>query len=98
METRKNFDQDKQLLLEKALIGLEQLHSNLNNLNRNLETINAIGLQFEAPAHLWSSFHKSIKVNVEPESTKSNAMQKEHSKTIFDNTTRYSSLTTEERL
>ncbi|KAI9473587.1 MAG: hypothetical protein EXX96DRAFT_578591 [Benjaminiella poitrasii] len=97
METRKNFDQDKQILLEKAVTGLEQLHSNLNNLNRNLETINAIGSQFEEPAHLWNSFHGLLKKNVELIRDGSNKGQNETSKITFD-ITEYSSITTEERL
>jgi DASH complex subunit DAD1 len=60
MEPRSTFEEDKEKLFQKALSGLDQLNSNLNGLNRNLDTINAIGSQFEASSHLWSSFHKAI--------------------------------------
>jgi hypothetical protein len=60
MEPRSTFKEDRENLLQKALSGLDQLNSNLNSFNRNLETINAIGSQFEASSHLWSSFHKAI--------------------------------------
>lgn len=54
------FEEERAKILEKALSGLDQISSNLNVLNRNIETINSIGTQFGAPAQLWSSFHKAI--------------------------------------
>lgn len=60
MEPRSTFTEDRENLIKKATLGFDQLNSNLNSFNRNLETINAIGSQFEASSHLWSSFHKAI--------------------------------------
>ncbi|KAI8987400.1 hypothetical protein BDF20DRAFT_910027 [Mycotypha africana] len=57
METRTPFEEEKAALLDKAIYALDQLHTNLNSLQRNLETINGIGFQFEGPTHLWTSFH-----------------------------------------
>lgn len=57
---RAQFEEEKAKILEKALAGLDQITSNLNVLNRNIETINSIGTQFEAPAQLWSSFHTAV--------------------------------------
>ncbi|ORX54386.1 hypothetical protein DM01DRAFT_1335532 [Hesseltinella vesiculosa] len=54
------FEVDHAKLLEKVTQGLDQLVTNLNHLNRNLETINTIGNEFEAPAYLWSQFHTAV--------------------------------------
>lgn len=61
MEAQSTFQESKQKLYEKALSSFEQLNSNLNSMNRNLETISDIGTQFKAPAHLWNSFHEAVK-------------------------------------
>lgn len=62
MDSQSTFQENKQKLYDKALSSFEQLNSNLNSLNRNLETINDIGSQFKAPANLWSSFHETMKL------------------------------------
>ncbi|GAA5809276.1 hypothetical protein MFLAVUS_002682 [Mucor flavus] len=54
------FEEQRSIILEKSVAGLEQIKNNLDILNRNLEVINSIGLQFQSPAHLWDSFHKAI--------------------------------------
>jgi hypothetical protein len=66
MESQSTFAESKQKLLEKAFSSFEQLNSNLNSLNRNLETINDIGSQFKAPAHLWTSFHEQVRLYNDP--------------------------------
>ncbi|KAI8067914.1 hypothetical protein BC940DRAFT_299852 [Gongronella butleri] len=54
------FEIDHAKLLEKVSQGLDQLSTNINHLNRNLETINTIGSEFEAPAYLWEEFHQAV--------------------------------------
>lgn len=54
------FEEQRAIILEKSVANFEQIKNNLNILNRNLEVINSIGLEFESPAHLWDSFHKAI--------------------------------------
>lgn len=64
--TLAQFEEDKAIMVEKVKSALDQLQANLNGLNRNLETMNAIGSQFEAPSHLWDSFHKTIAATSSP--------------------------------
>ncbi|KAI8371767.1 uncharacterized protein BYT42DRAFT_581493 [Radiomyces spectabilis] len=61
MDDRTSFEIEHQALLEKALQGFEQLVSNLNHFNRNLETVATIGQEFEQPSKLWHDFHTAIK-------------------------------------
>ncbi|KAI8989407.1 hypothetical protein BDB01DRAFT_848581 [Pilobolus umbonatus] len=63
MEPLSQFEEDKQELLNKAISGIIQLTSNLDSLNRNLETVNTIGSQFKPPAYLWESFHEAITIS-----------------------------------
>ncbi|KAI8640910.1 hypothetical protein BD408DRAFT_419009 [Parasitella parasitica] len=58
--TRAQYEEDKAKLLEKVKFSLDQLQTNLNSINRNLESANAVGSQFQASSYLWSSFHKVI--------------------------------------
>ncbi|KAI8085088.1 uncharacterized protein BX664DRAFT_338497 [Halteromyces radiatus] len=55
-----SFDIEHGKLLEKVSQGLDQLIGNLGHLNRNLETVNTIGNEFEAPAKLWHQFHTAV--------------------------------------
>lgn len=57
---KRQFEEEKQELLVKALAGFDQIKNNLDILNRNMDVVNAIGSQFKAPALLWDSFHKAL--------------------------------------
>lgn len=71
--TLAQFEEDRAIMVEKVKSALDQLQANLNGLNRNLETMNAIGSQFEGPSHLWDSFHKTIAATSSP----SNSQQRD---------------------
>ncbi|KAI9263616.1 hypothetical protein EDC94DRAFT_607302 [Helicostylum pulchrum] len=73
------FEEQRDAILEKSVAGLEQIKNNLDILNRNLEVINSIGLQFHSPAQLWDSFHKAI--GPSEEEPKNNEENKESSVT-----------------
>ncbi|KAL9554064.1 hypothetical protein MBANPS3_002986 [Mucor bainieri] len=63
MDTSRNLDtfhEERSSQLEEVKAGLERLTANMNAMVRNMETMNAIGSQFGASAHLWTSFHKTI--------------------------------------
>ncbi|KAF1799230.1 hypothetical protein V8B55DRAFT_1518329 [Mucor lusitanicus] len=63
MDNSKNLDayyEERLTQLEEVKTGLERLKVNMNAMVRNMETMNAIGSQFGASAHLWTSFHKTI--------------------------------------
>ncbi|GAN07172.1 hypothetical protein MAM1_0151c06665 [Mucor ambiguus] len=63
MDTSRNLDtfyEERSNQLEEVKAGLERLKVNMNAMVRNMETMNAIGSQFGASAHLWTSFHKTI--------------------------------------
>ncbi|ORZ20692.1 hypothetical protein BCR42DRAFT_409298 [Absidia repens] len=55
-----NFEIERDKLMEKVSQGLGQLVGSLGDLNRNLETVNTIGKEFEAPANVWHQFHQSV--------------------------------------
>ncbi|KAK4516059.1 uncharacterized protein ATC70_011020 [Mucor velutinosus] len=63
METSRNLDafyEERSNQLEQVKAGFDRLKVNMNAMIRNMETMNAIGSQFGASAHLWTSFHKTI--------------------------------------
>ena len=63
MDTSRNLDafhEERSNQLEQVKAGLDRLQMNMNAMVRNMETMNAIGSQFGASAHLWTSFHKTI--------------------------------------
>lgn len=63
MDTSRNLDafhEERSDQLEQVKAGLDRLQMNMNAMVRNMETMNAIGSQFGASAHLWTSFHKTI--------------------------------------
>lgn len=60
MDTRPPFERERDNLLENVTQGLEQVIANMAHLNRNLETINTIGKDFDNVASLWREFHSAI--------------------------------------
>lgn len=67
METNRNLDafhEERSNQLEQVKAGLDRLQLNMNAMVRNMETMNAIGSQFGASAHLWTTFHKTITQSV----------------------------------
>jgi hypothetical protein len=60
MESRAPFEKERDALLENVSQGLEQVITNMAHLNRNLETINTIGKDFDNVASLWREFHTAI--------------------------------------
>lgn len=60
MESRAPFEKERDTLLENVAQSLEQVITNMAHLNRNLETINTIGKDFDNVASLWREFHTAI--------------------------------------
>ncbi|GAB5591927.1 Dolichyl-diphosphooligosaccharide-protein glycosyltransferase subunit dad1 [Umbelopsis nana] len=60
MESRAPFERERDALLENVSQALEQVITNMAHLNRNLETINTIGKDFDNVASLWREFHTAI--------------------------------------
>jgi chlorite dismutase len=60
MESRAPFERERDALLDNVSQGLEQVITNMAHLNRNLETINTIGKDFDNVASLWREFHAAI--------------------------------------
>ncbi|SAL97299.1 hypothetical protein [Absidia glauca] len=54
------FEKERDKLMEGVSHGLQQILSGLDDLNRNLESVNTIGLEFEAPAKVWQQFHTFV--------------------------------------
>ncbi|KAI9033564.1 hypothetical protein CLU79DRAFT_882719 [Phycomyces nitens] len=62
MENQTSFENEYDALMDQAFQGFDQLQYNMNLLNKNLETLNAIGREFQQPAKLWETFHRGIAV------------------------------------
>ncbi|KAL0086035.1 hypothetical protein J3Q64DRAFT_1739054 [Phycomyces blakesleeanus] len=62
MDNRTSFENEYDALMDQAYQGFDQLLYNMNLLNKNLETLDAIGREFQQPAKLWESFHRGIAV------------------------------------
>lgn len=54
------FEIERDKLMEDVSHGLQQILSGLDELNRNLESVNTIGHEFEAPAKVWHQFHTLV--------------------------------------
>ncbi|RCH85041.1 hypothetical protein CU097_000500, partial [Rhizopus azygosporus] len=50
-------------LLKDAAKGLEDLHSQFEDVDRNLQTVHSLGKQVYESAQLWQDFHKAINRN-----------------------------------
>ncbi|KKK25391.1 hypothetical protein P175DRAFT_0500142 [Aspergillus ochraceoroseus IBT 24754] len=50
------FEQQREELVREIAVGMEQVLQNINRLNRNLESIIAVGNEFGSVEALWSQF------------------------------------------
>ncbi|KAF4214195.1 hypothetical protein CNMCM8980_006880 [Aspergillus fumigatiaffinis] len=50
------FEQQRSELVREIAVGMEQVLQNINRLNRNLESIIAVGNEFSSVEALWSQF------------------------------------------
>ncbi|BDD55126.1 hypothetical protein MAP00_000677 [Monascus purpureus] len=50
------FEQQREELVREIAVGMEQVLQNINRLNRNLESIIAVGKEFGSVEALWSQF------------------------------------------
>ncbi|KAL4865012.1 hypothetical protein BDV12DRAFT_156729 [Aspergillus spectabilis] len=50
------FEQQREELVREIAMGMEQVLQNINRLNRNLESIIAVGNEFGSVEALWSQF------------------------------------------
>lgn len=50
------FEQQREELVREIAVGMEQVLQNINRLNRNLESIVAVGNEFSSVEALWSQF------------------------------------------
>ncbi|OJJ51121.1 hypothetical protein ASPZODRAFT_32253, partial [Penicilliopsis zonata CBS 506.65] len=50
------FEQQREELVREIAVGMEQVLQNINRLNRNLESIIAVGNEFGSVEALWSHF------------------------------------------
>ncbi|RIB08988.1 DASH complex subunit Dad1-domain-containing protein [Gigaspora rosea] len=62
METndRTAFQKQKETMINDIALGLEQVINNMNVLNKNLESVIAIGKEFENVSSLWKNFNRAI--------------------------------------
>lgn len=54
------FKQEKARLMKEVFQGFNRLNSNLEILNRNLDTVNAIGNQLNEPLKAWNELHEEL--------------------------------------
>ncbi|KAL1969657.1 hypothetical protein VTN77DRAFT_8210 [Rasamsonia byssochlamydoides] len=50
------FEQQREELIREIALGMENVLQNINRLNRNLESIIAVGNEFSSVEALWSQF------------------------------------------
>ncbi|KAJ5558828.1 hypothetical protein N7535_009290 [Penicillium sp. DV-2018c] len=50
------FEQQREELVREIALGMEQVLQNINRLNRNLESVIAVGNEFGSVEALWSQF------------------------------------------
>ncbi|KAJ5200362.1 DASH complex subunit Dad1 [Penicillium cf. griseofulvum] len=50
------FEQQREELVREIAVGMEQVLQNINRLNRNLESVIAVGNEFGSVEALWSQF------------------------------------------
>ncbi|KAL2222161.1 DASH complex subunit Dad1-domain-containing protein [Thermoascus aurantiacus ATCC 26904] len=61
------FEQQREELVREIAVGMEQVLQNINRLNRNLESIIAVGNEFSSVEALWSQFENFMGRNEEEE-------------------------------
>ncbi|KAK9472331.1 DASH complex subunit Dad1-domain-containing protein [Dipodascopsis tothii] len=57
---RTYFVRQRDALVSEISLSLEQVLTNLNTLNRSLETMITVGKEFESVSSLWSSFYDTL--------------------------------------
>ncbi|EIE76125.1 hypothetical protein G6F46_011407 [Rhizopus delemar] len=63
MENDSEFEQQFTKLLKDAAKGLEDLQSQFEDMDRNLQTVHSLGKQVYESSHLWHEFNKAIDNN-----------------------------------
>ncbi|KNZ56353.1 uncharacterized protein VP01_2425g2 [Puccinia sorghi] len=61
-EDHSHFDNQRLKLIAEISESIGKLYTNLNALNRNIESVNLVGSQFENVYSLWSKFEQVISV------------------------------------
>ncbi|CAG8442099.1 2688_t:CDS:2 [Ambispora gerdemannii] len=54
------FQKERDNLLNNILQGIEQVNTNMALLSKNLDSVTAVGKDFENVAALWKSFNSTI--------------------------------------
>ncbi|CAG8456308.1 15131_t:CDS:2 [Acaulospora morrowiae] len=57
---RTPFQKQREILINDIALGIEQVINNMAVLNKNLESVVAIGREFENVASLWKNFNNAI--------------------------------------
>ncbi|CAG8608324.1 2280_t:CDS:2, partial [Acaulospora morrowiae] len=57
---RTPFQKQREILINDIALGIEQVINNMAVLNKNLESVVAIGREFENVANLWKNFNNAI--------------------------------------
>ncbi|KAE8378129.1 DASH complex subunit Dad1-domain-containing protein [Aspergillus bertholletiae] len=70
------FEQQREELVREIAVGMEQVLQNINRLNRNLESIVAVGNEFSSVEALWSQF-ENFMGRPEEEKAESGVKEKE---------------------
>ncbi|WAQ92061.1 hypothetical protein PtA15_15A457 [Puccinia triticina] len=61
-EDHSHFDSQRLKWIAEISESIGKLYTNLNALNRNIESVNSVGRQFENVYNLWSKFEEVISV------------------------------------
>ncbi|KAL1994776.1 hypothetical protein VTN49DRAFT_963 [Thermomyces lanuginosus] len=61
------FERQRELLIREIALGMENVLQNINRLNRNLESIIAVGNEFSSVEALWSQFENFMGPAARPE-------------------------------
>ncbi|KAI9254046.1 hypothetical protein BY458DRAFT_521612 [Sporodiniella umbellata] len=61
MENGNEFEKQYEKLLKDAVKGIEELSTQLDDVDRNLQTIHSLGRQVQQSAILWSDFRRSLR-------------------------------------
>ncbi|MBW0501447.1 hypothetical protein O181_041162 [Austropuccinia psidii MF-1] len=59
-DEHRNFDNQRLKWIAEISESIGRLYTNLNSLNRNIESVNVVGKQFENVYDLWSKFEQVI--------------------------------------
>ncbi|KAG9303445.1 hypothetical protein G9A89_013772 [Geosiphon pyriformis] len=57
---RTSFQKERDMMLNNVLQSLEQVNTNMSLLSKNLESVIAVGKDFENVAALWKNFNTAI--------------------------------------